>query len=886
MARLPVRTFGKGLWVNGARDQMPEGTLRRLAGAHDNLDGQVRSIDPLKLEGAGAASALIRFADNLWKQTGADVLIQNGVGGPFVSVDGAQNGTRVTFHRADVQPGADQYLFWAGGGLLKKADMQAYDVGPPVKPVVTKWGIDSPTPSVSDFTLLKAAAKVKIIETFDVTTGWADEVTGGATPGIVDAVNPPTRVGAAALRWTTDGSPNERTLTKNLTASPVDLYTFTSGEESADQDHISLWLRFEMDDTVTADTPASKNPLSDLISIDIAFSTTGGGQFDKNMYTFRMVLEGEPQSEVDISVDEPQREGIAQGKSTTEEADIINNTGDFAINKDLKAEANTLGRVVIPRISKTWIQMLIPKASFEKVGPSDSNDWADIDALRFTQSRKGNTNRDLKIYFDQLQLQGGASLQGKYSYHYTFLNSVTGHRSNPNTLGSSTTFKSAEISNIQRNAVDIVLDVHIRTEAQLDPQVDTIELWRTLGNGALFWKLGEVDVIDNGEWTPDHTFNDIVSDHAAFWTRSSPSAPALTDRAALGDLTLDELPFDNLRPNDTVEFVVAEQYAGRTWLVGDTSAGNLDKIYYTRVGRPESVADFLETNNADDPVTCGVVWNDQLYIFSTKRIFRVVGDNIPFSLQQVWGAVGTQQPHTVMGSAYGIFYQADDGIRIFDGSQSRLVGHEAIAPLMRGLAAPRDVIAPGVGYPAFEGTVAAFAQDDYWISNGVRAAPGVPATGYVLAWTPRAERWRIIPLTGSEALYCDPQDQKLIMSQSAAILKITDTAMGSNAIDFVMETPSIRTSTDADAMVQRLFVDIDTGGQNVTLTLVLDTLEVVYTTLLNTASRQTIECSVGKASRLVGVRLEIDAGDFGNPPQIVTVYGIEFDVYAPGGEGG
>lgn len=841
MPRIPVRRFDRGLWVNGANDQMPEATMRRLKGVHDNLDGLIRSIDPLALMfNLTTADAMVRFGTEdrlIWQRdTGtASVIHRDDLGGSWTlpTLPAALDRTRVTFHRADVTPGGQQYLFWAGGGSLQKMRNNG---------AVTFWGMTPPDGTQeAAASASKNAVRSKAIEDFEDKTTW-----GGvpSSPTLNDESTIKVE-GTNSLRWDVDSTPPIHHINKALDAGTVDLNDFgTTGaaaDESADQDHVELWVRFELDDPAVDD----KNALADcnFMQLTFALNTT---TFEDNVYFFRIPFEGEPLGDPQPEL-QTQREGLGQGKTKAEEREITDLVGEFAETKNFRDTYNLLGRTTLPRVWGVWIQLLLPKASFDRVGTDSGLDWRHCKAVQISLERGAENNRNILVYLDNMNLRGGAGLQGKYQYRFSYKSSTTGNRSNGNTTP-------MVVEDVQRHTVDI--DFAAGAAPASNEGVDTIEIWRTVGNGALYFKAGEIDL--NSDPLPS-TFTDDVSDHPALWTRASTGDPITSEHDSLSS---EELPENNTPPDDTFEFVVRDQFAGRTWWCGNTASGAEDRMYYSRAGYPESVDGFLETMNADDPVVAGVVWNDQLFFFTGKLVWRVFGEDEPFRLEQVWGAPGTNAPYTVKATPYGVVYQADDGIRIFDGAQARFLGHEPIAPLVRGQSVE--------GLAAFSGVVAEYAQDEYWISFDDAS------DGYVLVWTFRGERWRVLPVAQAGAMLCDPVDQKMVLATPTSIQKVDDGG-SQTPMAFEVQTPSFRASVDADGVVQRFFVDIDTASQDVTPTLIYDDGTEEAFPAINTSSRETIECATARPTRTVALRLARTS-----PAAIIRLYGVEFDVYAPG----
>ena len=364
-------------------------------------------------------------------------------------------------------------------------------------------------------------------------------------------------------------------------------------------------------------------------------------------------------------------------------------------------------------------------------------------------------------------------LQGTYKYKITFFNSETGNRSN----GSAST-KVAE--NVNRGWVQLT---GIPTAA--DPQVTDVEIWRTVGNGIEFFKIGEVT---NGT----ATFDDEVADHSSLDS---------TDGTAI--MTTLQLPEDNDVPSATFDNCIIDRLTA-FWISNEV--GQQGQVSYSPAGRPESLKGFFNAGQAGDPLHRLVVLNSQRYVFSEARAYRIDGDD-PYIAREIGGVPGVQfaQRRTVVATPVGIMYQATDGVRLFNGATSTLVGFDAIGRIFRGEATE--------GLPAFEGTNATFSRGEYLISDGTRT----------LAFNISAGGWRDVGFNDITALFYEWDSDKLVGGRAGNTQLLeeegTVTDAGSS-IPFEWETPAVDAPNDQLLLVQRVFVDIDANGQTVTATLV------------------------------------------------------------------
>lgn len=413
---------------------------------------------------------------------------------------------------------------------------------------------------------------------------------------------------------------------------------------------------------------------------------------------------------------------------------------------------------------------------------------------------------------------GAGVLNGDYSYRVTFLNATTGSRSNGNPTA-------ATIAGLTNRQVRLT-GVPVSTDAQVTRR----EIWRTVGNGTLWFKCGEV--ADN----TTTIFDDNVADL---------------------DLGSTELPDDNDPPSASFQ-TAAGPYGGRMLWARDTEPGARGRLYYSPVGRPESVEGFIEVTNDDDPTQTIVVWSGSAWVVTEGRIFQVLGTG-PMTSRPMAGAPGTSSPASVVASPYGLLYQGRDGIRVFTGVESRLVGYEALRPIFTGESAE--------GVPPLGPIVAAAVhRDEGWLSDGV--------TTLILNLNTMA--WRRFGV-GVSALYSEPDTGQLLGATSSRVLSVeldgtTDDA--GSALAFEAETPAARIDESSYGVAQRLYVDAETSGQSVTPTLLVDDQPTVLPPFAVT-SRQTVEYALTTPGRRFAVRLTAQ------PTAPIEVFSIRLDVYVP-----
>lgn len=412
---------------------------------------------------------------------------------------------------------------------------------------------------------------------------------------------------------------------------------------------------------------------------------------------------------------------------------------------------------------------------------------------------------------------GAGNLTGIYKYKVTFRNSVSGHRSNANP----TEVTTANLSSRQIRLSSLPVSA--------DAQVNQREIWRTVGNGAVFFRAGTVD--DN----TTTTFDDNIAD---------------------ADLESTVLPTDNDPPDDDFDDVFGPA-DGRIFWTRDGRAGRRGRVYYSPVGRPEAQEGFIDPATDDDPIQKGVIWNGIPWVFSKAHVFQILGQG-PFTWREISGAPGTTRPFTVKPTPFGIIYEAHDGARLMDGAASRLIGAESIGPLFRGES--------GGGISAFSGVVAEYARGEYLISDETAT----------LALNLDDLLWRDVGI-GAKAFHYEDDTNELIASFAGKVMRLEVEGVTDDdgaPISFDFETGSGITDIDIPGVMLYAFIEADTDGELLTPTLILDNAEITLPKF-QTAQRETVEYGIGRSGRVVGMRLT------GKLTKLIEIFSVEIEVYTP-----
>ncbi len=170
--------------------------------------------------------------------------------------------------------------------------------------------------------------------------------------------------------------------------------------------------------------------------------------------------------------------------------------------------------------------------------------------------------------------------------------------------------------------------------------------------------------------------------------------------------------------------------------------------------------------------------------------------------------------------------------------------------------------------PAFTAIIAQYAGREIWFSDEVTTLVVDPLDG----------SWRLA-VGGVTAFYYEPDTELLTASFNHRVVVIEPpnvTLDVDTAIPFQVQTRGSLSDVAVEGLIARLYLEVDTAGQLLTPTLILDDAEIPlppFTTLGRPPHPP--EWSIGRWGRVVAVRLE------GALIRQVTVFGIELDVYVP-----
>lgn len=773
----------QGLTVTGPATATRPNALRRARGLHETCINELRpaSGNSSVKAGAGVIHSITRFNDLRFYAVGSALLEVNAG-----SVLTGLNGSYLTLLR--MPPGNTQpdQLFVAGGGLLRKVSTGL---------TVTQWGIDPPP---DGFTATIQAQLVKDIELFEDQSTWTLVGTGAAKSDEATIKEE----GSNSLQ--VDMPANLlATLSKSVT---LDLSQFSVAGDSSDEDLIELWVRVD--------------GATGFEYFTLRFDV-GAGNFATDFYQYKFLpltvtqntrtVEGIGTRDT-VATDEAGFVGSSDGGSEAENGVA----GDTAAGSTASEPGGSEDGVGLS--SNTWTRLRVSKKLFQRTG-TNTNTWANVAAIQLMIVT--NSTQAITLYFDKCRMIGGAGMLGDYQHLITFDNTTTGARSNSNPAPVRT-------SQNERQKV-----AYASLPVSADPQVNARTLWRTLGNGAAFFRE---HVIEDNSTT---SYTSRVADYVGLWSNDASEV-----------LFLPELPTDNIVPDSTHIDALYDQ-ATVFWISG--ASGKKGRVYYSPAGRPEAQRGFIDVSDDDQPLLRLVVWNRARYVWGEAHPYRIDGVEpyTPYRFDGVPGVLAAQA-RTVVSTPYGIIWQAKDGLRRFNGSTSDLIFFDRLGPLFR---------SEGLeGFTSFQGVYAGYARDQYFISDGVQGFALNLATGFIRDLG-----------QGFTALYYEDDTKTLLAGVGNSLVAFEEPGVAPN-IPCEWETAALYSPPGITTTCKRIRIDVDTAGQLMTPTIIIDGISQALPPF-QLASRGFVEYSIGQIFLSLSVRLNI------TPTQDFRVYQIYADTY-------
>lgn len=421
---------------------------------------------------------------------------------------------------------------------------------------------------------------------------------------------------------------------------------------------------------------------------------------------------------------------------------------------------------------------------------------------------------------------GGSLTDGVYLYQITYYNSTTGHRSNGN---------GTDVSATTAGANNSVALTSIPDGSAVDSQVSHIEIWRSVAGGSALFYLARI-------------------------------AAGTTTYTDDGSVTLSstELPTDNDEPYAYFDDCLGPFNASMFWITR-TQSGQRGRLFYSPIGRCESMAGFIEITSDTNPLQRIFRFQGQLGAIAERGIFLIGGDN-PYVSREVEGCPGTSDPFSVTVTPFGIVYKAYNGIYLFDGNSSRPITENKIERLFQ---------SESVGDLSAFSTplVSTFARKEYYLSDGSQSI-AVNSDG----------RFRDLGV-GFSALYYSEESDQLAANLSSVVVDFESALTYSDndtAISVILEPPHVNFADQLKSMFHSLLIDINTNSQDCTLSAIHDgTITSIGT--FSTSLRSRISIPINQTiTDVAGVRFTASISTstielFGLTPIIKPYISIPFD---------
>lgn len=475
--------------------------------------------------------------------------------------------------------------------------------------------------------------------------------------------------------------------------------------------------------------------------------------------------------------------------------------------------------------NNVWSELKIKKSDILRVRATDStNDWSDVKAIRINFL----VNSATILYFDDWTLLGGGDLDGTdYAWEYVYRNSTTGIQSNPSPVSAS------PAAPPNRQPVNVVVAY------SRDPQVDFIDVYRQGGTIETFQFSGSVANTPAAAGSTA-TYTDTLAD------------------AVLGDT----IETDNDRPYNFSGIVLHNET-----LFGFGSTNDPPNV--VRFSKRVDVEQWPSSQIlyvGSDKVVGLISMGEQLYAITLGQIYRIIGTNAdsyqPLSTGYNRGGIdnifGTcQMPGKAAVVCYDGIYEFPSGLK---------------------LTQPIDGVFHGLtinGIPPINTTQLSKIRMEFYDNRLHVAYPSGPATNNntEMIFDTLYQRWESSDLAIRTMLAEIDTNTLLIGKTNGNIYQIeTGTTDDGSDIAMDMQTGYLHLGYPGqDKIFSDGAIDIDTGGQDVTLQMYFnngDSSDTVQT--INTSSRTLTPFSIsaGEGVKALNAQLRLS----GSLDSQVTVY--------------
>lgn len=340
-----------------------------------------------------------------------------------------------------------------------------------------------------------------------------------------------------------------------------------------------------------------------------------------------------------------------------------------------------------------------------------------------------------------------------------------------------------------------------------------------------------------------------TADNTAVWTFMG-----INSTQVLGN---NQLLFDNTPPLASYQDAVGP-FQGCMFWCRDSTPGAMGRVYFSPAGRPESVEDFVDISTDDDPTQKLVIWDENLYCLTQQKVYPIVpivdsqGGTTYTAGDPILGAKGTPYPFSVVSTTAGVIYMGPDGPRYFTNGGNGLIAFDALAPIFRG---QQEENYPPFPAPATT-VIAAQTRGEILFSDTTTTFGLIRPLDQILA----QPVWRNIDQP-MRAIYYNDATNIIYASWGISVYDFEDPALGLFADNGVQipidwQSPNVLINEGQFALVQRIYIDINTSGQNISPTLLIDENPFGLTLPdVNSTTRTTFEIDFQTPARFVGLRL-------------------------------
>lgn len=910
---LRISSFDKRLWVAGGRDQTPAGAMRKSQNAAPELTTSIRSRYGSSLLYNIAASALTVFEGVSYQYDGAQLYK---AGSSIAS--GFNNGV-ATFAKMAPNLGLQDYLFVAGGGKMVKVDPSGN---------VSNWGINGPGDQGDAMNL--AADQIVIDAFVNSKANW--------TPNANCAISNSTeaQVGNGSLEVDPTASPWR--ITQNV--APLNLGNYTNHDVSLPTDVIQVWImlnkeqntqgqpnatwiqiEFDVDDATFkhnvyryawglvpsgSTKPLVKHNVEQTVGFSAgqwqlltaaksAFFRVGNG-LQKDWTNVQSIRISGGNFAGLLNLDNL----IQMGGSPLGAGPAVGNGGSsyeyYVTFQNLTTGNESHPQQVSIKISDTQVNNVeltnLPTTPGSGI-PADPQ----VGARRLYRTSAENAGfGQSAFYFDTIYDNSTTNYTDKFA---DSTQPVTLTPWQPSVVVSPN--GAADYYVDAGNGYYFKLTARGTTGSQPPQWKIPTSVWsaqsaRTLGEtiaplsaGGVWFQVtaltgsGISGIVQPNWATLAPTFTDgqviwtniglqTTNDNGVIWTfQGINSSPFLDSTQALN--------FDNQYPLSTYNDAVGP-YQGTMFWCRDTTPGNKGKVYYSPVGKPESVLGFVQVTSDDEPTQKLVIWDERLWVLTTRRIYPILPVTQPDGSitwaagPPVQGARGTNAPFTVVSTTRGVVYQASDGIRLMNNGENGLVAFDPLAPILRGELAE--------GLQPFTATVAAETRGEILFSNGLGQSifPTLGKYSLGLIIGQESPVWRELAVVLYAIYYDQPSDTIYVSIGSGlavpSVFKFESSTLfqdNNAAIPINWQTPSVLTDAGQFGLIKRVYLDIDCNGNTLTPNIYLDESQVA-TPLpdITNSGRGIIEIDFQRSSRFFGFSIS------GNTTSRVELFEVSAEI--------